>query len=37
MQCGLGWGEARLAAMSVNIRTRPSAFEEALDIVQRAR
>ena len=35
MQCGLGWGEARFAAMSVNIKTRPSAFEEALDIVRR--
>jgi alkanesulfonate monooxygenase SsuD/methylene tetrahydromethanopterin reductase-like flavin-dependent oxidoreductase (luciferase family) len=35
MQCGLGWGEARFAAMGVNMRTRPSAFEEALDIVRR--
>ena len=35
MQCGLGWGEARFAAMSVNIKTRPSTFEEALDIVRR--
>ena len=35
MQCGLGWGEARFAAMGANIRTRPSAFEEALDIVRR--
>jgi alkanesulfonate monooxygenase SsuD/methylene tetrahydromethanopterin reductase-like flavin-dependent oxidoreductase (luciferase family) len=35
MQCGLGWGEERFAAMGANIRTRPSAFEEALDIVQR--
>ncbi|MFL5270050.1 MAG: LLM class flavin-dependent oxidoreductase [Stellaceae bacterium] len=35
MQCGLGWGENRFAAMGVNIRTRPSAFEEALDIVRR--
>src|SRR6266481_4053611 len=35
MQCGLGYGEARFAAMGANIRTRPSAFEEALDIVQR--
>ena len=34
MQCGLGWGEARFAAMGANIRTRPSAFEEALDIVR---
>jgi hypothetical protein len=35
MLCGLGWGEARFAAMGANIRTRPSAFEEALDIVRR--
>jgi len=35
MQCGLGWGDARFAAMGANIRTRPSAFEEALDIVRR--
>ena len=35
MQCGLGWGEARFAAMGASIRTRPSAFEEALDIVRR--
>jgi alkanesulfonate monooxygenase SsuD/methylene tetrahydromethanopterin reductase-like flavin-dependent oxidoreductase (luciferase family) len=34
MQCGLGWGEGRFAAMGVNMRTRPSAFEEALDIVR---
>src|SRR5246500_4400573 len=35
MQCGLGWGEARFAAMGASLRTRPSAFEEALDIVRR--
>jgi alkanesulfonate monooxygenase SsuD/methylene tetrahydromethanopterin reductase-like flavin-dependent oxidoreductase (luciferase family) len=35
MQCGLGWGEARFAAMGANIKMRPSAFEEALDIVRR--
>jgi alkanesulfonate monooxygenase SsuD/methylene tetrahydromethanopterin reductase-like flavin-dependent oxidoreductase (luciferase family) len=35
MQCGLGWGGDRFAAMGANIRTRPSAFEEALDIVRR--
>src|SRR5579862_8759228 len=35
IQCGLGWGEDRFAAMGVNFRTRPSAFEEALDIVRR--
>jgi alkanesulfonate monooxygenase SsuD/methylene tetrahydromethanopterin reductase-like flavin-dependent oxidoreductase (luciferase family) len=35
MQCGLGWGDDRFAAMGANIGTRPSAFEEALDIVRR--
>jgi alkanesulfonate monooxygenase SsuD/methylene tetrahydromethanopterin reductase-like flavin-dependent oxidoreductase (luciferase family) len=35
MQCGLGWGDDRFAAMGANSRTRPSAFEEALDIVRR--
>lgn len=35
MQCGLGWGEDRFAAMGANFRTRPSAFEEALDLVRR--
>jgi alkanesulfonate monooxygenase SsuD/methylene tetrahydromethanopterin reductase-like flavin-dependent oxidoreductase (luciferase family) len=35
MQCGLGWGDDRFAAMGANIRTRPSAFEEALDIIRR--
>jgi alkanesulfonate monooxygenase SsuD/methylene tetrahydromethanopterin reductase-like flavin-dependent oxidoreductase (luciferase family) len=35
MQCGLGYGESRFAAMGANIKTRPSAFEEALDIVRR--
>ena len=35
MQCGLGWGEARFAAMGVNPKTRPSAFEEALDMIRR--
>ena len=35
MQCGLGWGEDRFAAMGANMKTRPSAFEEALDIVRR--
>jgi alkanesulfonate monooxygenase SsuD/methylene tetrahydromethanopterin reductase-like flavin-dependent oxidoreductase (luciferase family) len=35
VQCGLGWGEARFTAMGANIRTRPSAFEEALDIIRR--
>src|SRR5436190_88657 len=32
MQCGLGWGDDRFLAMGMNIKTRPSAFEEALDI-----
>ena len=35
MQCGLGWGEDRFAAMGASFKTRPSAFEEALDIVRR--
>ena len=35
MQCGLGWGNDRFAAMGANFRTRPSAFEEALGIVRR--
>jgi alkanesulfonate monooxygenase SsuD/methylene tetrahydromethanopterin reductase-like flavin-dependent oxidoreductase (luciferase family) len=34
MQCGLGWGDDRFTAMGANIRTRPSAFEEALEIVR---
>src|SRR5256885_1096221 len=36
MQCGLGWGDDRFLAMGMNIKTRPSAFEEALDIVRRS-
>ena len=35
MQCGLGWGDDRFAAMGANMKTRPSAFEEALDIIRR--
>jgi alkanesulfonate monooxygenase SsuD/methylene tetrahydromethanopterin reductase-like flavin-dependent oxidoreductase (luciferase family) len=35
MQCGLGWGDARFAAMGANMRTRPSTFEEALELVRR--
>jgi alkanesulfonate monooxygenase SsuD/methylene tetrahydromethanopterin reductase-like flavin-dependent oxidoreductase (luciferase family) len=35
MQCGLGWGDDRFAALGVNIKTRPSAFEEALDLIRR--
>jgi alkanesulfonate monooxygenase SsuD/methylene tetrahydromethanopterin reductase-like flavin-dependent oxidoreductase (luciferase family) len=34
MQCGLGWGDSRFAAMGADIKTRPSAFEEALEIVR---
>src|SRR5262245_19074707 len=35
MQCRRGCGGARFAAMGASYRTRPSAFEEALDIVRR--
>ena len=35
MQCGLGWGDDRFTAMGANFKTRPSAFEQALDIVRR--
>ena len=35
MQCGLGYGEAQFAAMGATLKTRPSAFEESLDIVRR--
>jgi alkanesulfonate monooxygenase SsuD/methylene tetrahydromethanopterin reductase-like flavin-dependent oxidoreductase (luciferase family) len=35
MQCGLGWGEDRFAAMGANMKTRPSAFEESLEMVRR--
>ena len=35
MQCGLGYGEAQFAAMGASLKTRPSAFEESLDIVRR--
>ena len=35
MQCGLGWGEARFAAMGASMRTHPSAFEAPFDIVRR--
>jgi len=35
MQCGLGHGDPQFAAMGANIKTRPSAFEEALEIVRR--
>jgi alkanesulfonate monooxygenase SsuD/methylene tetrahydromethanopterin reductase-like flavin-dependent oxidoreductase (luciferase family) len=35
LQCGLGDDKAQFAAMGADIRVRPSAFEEALDIVRR--
>ena len=35
MQCGLGHGDPQFAGMGANIKTRPSAFEEALEIVRR--
>src|SRR3954462_5408200 len=35
MQCGLGWGYRRFGPTGVNIKPRPSAVEEALDIVRR--
>ena len=34
-QCGLGDGEAQFLAMGANLKQRPSAFEEAFDIVKR--
>lgn len=34
-QCALGGGEAQFAALGANIKYRPSAFEEAITIVQR--
>jgi alkanesulfonate monooxygenase SsuD/methylene tetrahydromethanopterin reductase-like flavin-dependent oxidoreductase (luciferase family) len=35
LQCGLGEGEGQFAAMGVDLRRRPSRFEEALGIVRR--
>lgn len=35
LQCALGAGRAQFAAMGADLRTRPSAFEEALDMVRR--
>ncbi len=35
IQCGIGDGGEQFAAMGANIKTRPSAFEEALGIVRR--
>jgi alkanesulfonate monooxygenase SsuD/methylene tetrahydromethanopterin reductase-like flavin-dependent oxidoreductase (luciferase family) len=34
-QCALGDGEAQFLAMGANIKQRPSAFEEAFDIIKR--
>src|SRR5438034_3341811 len=34
-QCGLGDGEAQFLAMGADIKQRPSAFEEAFDIIKR--
>ena len=34
-QCGLGDGQAQFLALGANIKQRPSAFEEAFDIVKR--
>ena len=34
-QCGLGDGQEQFAAMGAQIKQRPSAFEEAFDVVQR--
>jgi alkanesulfonate monooxygenase SsuD/methylene tetrahydromethanopterin reductase-like flavin-dependent oxidoreductase (luciferase family) len=35
LQCGIGTGAGQFAGMGVNPRTRPSAFEESLDICRR--
>jgi alkanesulfonate monooxygenase SsuD/methylene tetrahydromethanopterin reductase-like flavin-dependent oxidoreductase (luciferase family) len=35
MQCGLGYGEEQFVAMGTTMKTRVSAFEQALDIVRR--
>lgn len=35
MQCGLGYGQEQFDAMGVNIKHRPSMFEQSLDIVRR--
>ena len=34
MQCGLGHGEVAFKALSANIKTRPSAFEQSLNSIQ---
>src|SRR5256714_15659359 len=35
MQCGLGGGDGRFPGVGAKRKTRPSAFEEALDIIRR--
>jgi alkanesulfonate monooxygenase SsuD/methylene tetrahydromethanopterin reductase-like flavin-dependent oxidoreductase (luciferase family) len=35
MQCGLGYGQEQFDAMGVDIKHRPSMFEQSLDIVRR--
>ena len=35
VQCSLGYGEESFRAMGTTMKTRPSAFEESLDIVRR--
>ncbi len=35
LQVGLGYGEPQFAAMGANFKTRPSAFEESLNIIRR--
>ena len=35
LQCGLGYDEPQFLAMGANIKTRPSAFEESLDVIRR--
>ena len=35
IQCGLGDGTQQFGAMGVNIKTRPSAFEQSLDAIRR--
>lgn len=35
IQCGIGTGRSQFAGMGASLRTRPSAFEEALDICRR--
>jgi alkanesulfonate monooxygenase SsuD/methylene tetrahydromethanopterin reductase-like flavin-dependent oxidoreductase (luciferase family) len=35
LQCALGGGEAQFAAMGASLRTRPSRFEAALDVIRR--